>query len=386
LNQKKWLKVIMISGGHFWVDFYVNIFTAILPIYAYLYGWNKKDIAFILAIQSITVNFGQPVFGYLLDTFPRASSLIKALLWIAIPCILLSYTSQYYLIMLVAFLAGVGSAIYHPLGIIKISEVATDNKGLIYSIYATVGNLGFSLSPVIIVWFMNRFGIEKIWLFLIPILIWIILLRLTKSDNHTITTSKKGSLLVLKDKNLLLIILITTLRCWAFFATIIFMPLYMLQGSDIEKYSGLVQTVFLLATTVGSILGGIMVDKINNQRKILLYSLLLAGFFMQLLLNSQGLITWFLLIIFGIVLHLNFPLTILLVQKMLPTNAGFAAGIMMGLSFGLGSFAATYSGWLADTTNLGLAMKITTLFLFPAALLSTRIHLKDLKETVILET
>lgn len=370
MEKSIWDKVLLISGGHFWLDYYVNYFAAILPLYVLLYGWSNKEIAIILAVQAMSTNFGQPIFGYIMDYCPGVGSLITSLLWVSVPLVLLSVTSNYHAVMLLAFMTGIGSAIYHPLGTLKVSEACVpDKKSFAVSVYSTAGSFGFSLSPLVVVYFVHRFGMEYLWITLLPALIWVYIMKKTRTQTISTVQPKPLSMSFLKNTTLLKMTVIVMLRSWSFYALTIFSPLLILSPTQAEKYSGTVQTVFLLAITVGTIIGGYISDKTNNYKLMLFLPLFLAGVVMQFMLLTNGLTAWILLAILGILIHFNLTKAIVLAQKIIPENAGLAMGLVMGFSFGSGSLMSTFTGWMADSFNLIFALRMTSISLFCSALL-----------------
>ena len=57
---------------------------------------------------------------------------------------------------------------------------------------------------------------------------------------------------------------------------------------------------------------------------------------------------WVTFVMLGFCLHAMVPVTVVLAQEYVPNNAGMAAGMMMGLAFGLGGVGVTLNTYVAE--------------------------------------
>jgi MFS transporter, FSR family, fosmidomycin resistance protein len=62
------------------------------------------------------------------------------------------------------------------------------------------------------------------------------------------------------------------------------------------------------------------------------------------------------LALFGLISEMNFYPLVVLAQRALPRHMGFASGVTLGLSIGIGSLAGPLLGLLADSTSLRTAL------------------------------
>jgi FSR family fosmidomycin resistance protein-like MFS transporter len=72
----------------------------------------------------------------------------------------------------------------------------------------------------------------------------------------------------------------------------------------------------------------------------------------------------------GLISEMNFYPLVVLAQRALPRHVGFASGVMLGLSIGLGSLASPLLGVLADNTSLRTAVFGASCLAVLAALVS----------------
>jgi FSR family fosmidomycin resistance protein-like MFS transporter len=85
-------------------------------------------------------------------------------------------------------------------------------------------------------------------------------------------------------------------------------------------------------------------------------SLLISLAAAWLSLNARGPLAWTGIAVLGVALHALMPVSIVIAQEIAPQHAGLAAGMMMGLAFGLGGLCTPLTGFLADTYGLSTAL------------------------------
>ena len=111
----------------------------------------------------------------------------------------------------------------------------------------------------------------------------------------------------------------------------------------------------LAAGALGTLLGGRLSDLHGFRRVVVSRSLATA--LLALFLPVVPLLLLFPLIaLVGLISEMNFYPLVVLAQRALPRHVGFASGVMLGLSIGLGSLASPLLGVLADNTSLRAAV------------------------------
>jgi FSR family fosmidomycin resistance protein-like MFS transporter len=109
--------------------------------------------------------------------------------------------------------------------------------------------------------------------------------------------------------------------------------------------------LFLLATAVGTILGGPIGDRFG--RHLVIWFSILGVLPFTLLLPHLNLFwTGVITIPIGLILASAFSAIVVYAQDLLPGRVGMVSGIFFGLAFGLGGLGAAALGWLADRTGV----------------------------------
>lgn len=101
------------------------------------------------------------------------------------------------------------------------------------------------------------------------------------------------------------------------------------------------------AGMAGTLLGGPLADRFGRQRMIW-FSILGTAPFSLLLPYAGPTASVLLCIVIGLILMSGFSVIIVYAQELLPGHIGTVAGLLFGLSFGLGGLGSVLMGWLMD--------------------------------------
>lgn len=371
--KKNWTRTLIISGGHFWVDYYCAMLLPLLPFIALRWGLSNTQLALVFTIQSLTANFIQPFLGHVMDKNSAKWSLNFGMLLIALPICLLFLAPNYPLLVLMVAVGGLGSAVYHPLGASRAVEGPAQERALKMSVFSGLGSLGFAISPAITASIVSGAGIKALAFLLTPgFLMTPLLYRVRHFSTRTKEQEETGAS---KDdyKPMFMISAVVGLRAWLATATSVFIPLWLVSRGFSEKTAGLHLTYYLLAGTVGGFVLTYLYRWLTT-KSILILSFLGSGILMPLYLYSSGYMNILLLLALGLVFLGTLPITIVLGQEILPTRTGLASGLTMGLSFGLGAMGNILTGMLADHWGIKAAVLLTTLAMLPAIILTAMLN------------
>jgi len=363
-----------IAGGHFWVDFYMNLLPAVVPFLAVERGMSLTSLGVVVTSLTLTSAVIQPYLGYLIDRRGQGWLLPLSLTWIAVGMSLAGILGSYWILVLVTSAAALGSAVYHPLGSILTTTVGYDRKGAALGNYSVMGNLGYSLAPLITVPLVEWLDLPGLAVFMVPGVIWALLL-INQGVGKVSFNSSSGP----KDnfwaslgpywRDLVSLNVIVGLRAWVQTIVIVFVPLLYIRQGHSKVEAGQLLTFFLIAGTIGTWLGGIIADRFSR-KKILVLSFVLGAASFVLFFLTDGWLTWLALGLAGVILQGTFSLTVVMAQELIPRNAGMASGMMMGLSFGLGSLGGLITGIIGDRWGLEPAVKSLLPLLVIAAVMS----------------
>ncbi len=115
--------------------------------------------------------------------------------------------------------------------------------------------------------------------------------------------------------------------------------------------------VFLVATAVGTLVGGPVGDRIGRKSVIWISILGTAPF--SLLMPHVGLwATVALSFCVGFMLSSAFPAILLYAQELLPYRLGLVSGLFFGFAFGIAGIASAVLGNYADTYGIEMVYKV----------------------------
>ena len=105
--------------------------------------------------------------------------------------------------------------------------------------------------------------------------------------------------------------------------------------------------VFLVATAIGTLMGGPIGDKVG--RKYVIWGSILRTAPFSLLMPHAGLV-WTIILSFcvGLMLSSAFPAILLYAQELLPNKLGLISGLFFGFAFGVAGIASAVLGNMAD--------------------------------------
>ena len=359
-----------ISMGHFLVDFYMNIVPSLLPFMALHLGFSLTALGTMVTVMNVTASGLQPIFGHQIDRNGVGWMLAFNLIWIAILMTTIGFFRGYLPIFMLAVSAALGAAFYHPLGANFTSFLAKTREGPAMSLYVAGGSIGYATTPLIALPIIERFGLPSLWVLAIPGILGAAAMIPGNLLHTRLGHTRKVSLDRGDFKNanrwFLVLIAIVALRAWTQYVLQTFVPLFFVQRGSTLIEGGQLLTVFLVSGTLGIIGAGYLTRYLSHQRFLLL-NVIAATLVLVLFLFSRGLTTWLLLALIGALIQAPIPITVMMAQKLIPRQAGVAAGMMLGGDVGLGGVGTMVSGVIGD--HLGLEWALW--FLVPIMLAAT---------------
>jgi len=367
--NKKALAVL--SAGHLVTDVNQGALPALLPFFKEALNLSYTMSGTILLAANITSSIIQPAFGHLSDKRPIGWFLPLAPFAACLGLSLTGFISNYSLIILSVILSGFGIASFHPEAFKTAHFFTGDKKATGMSIFAVGGNLGIAVGPIVALTLVTHFGLNGTLVLILPGIAMATLLlfnmpMLTTPVEYAHKEASKGikiPLSINQKISFLLLIVIASIRAWTQFGLVTYIPFYYidyLKGNPL--YAGKLVSTFLLAGTVGTLIGAPLADRWGH-KKFLSTTLILSFPLLILFYYSSGPMSFVLLGIAGMVLISTFALTTVMAQVLLPQNLGIASGMMVGFTISAGGIGVTLLGMIADTW--GALMAIKAVFVLP---------------------
>jgi FSR family fosmidomycin resistance protein-like MFS transporter len=354
----------LLSVGHLSVDLAQGTVPALLPFLVRDRGYSYAAAGALLLFSGIGSSFLQPLLGAFADRI-RASWMMPVGTLLAAGGVALSGQFHAYLATGgVLVISSIGVAMYHPEAVRFASyvSVAGGRQGTGMSMFAVGGMSGWALGPILITPVVGLVGLRGTAIVaLVPLLATLAIavnLRYLEQFRPTVETGHVARE-QLGESNWPVFTIAAaagSLRTGALFGFQAFVPLYVWRTLHSSEGVGNAAIAVMLATgAIGTLFGGRLSD-LHGFRRVVIFSLL-ASAALALFVPIVPLLALFPLIAaFGLICEMNFYPIVVIAQRALPKHVGFASGVTLGLSIGLGSICSPLLGVLADHTSLRAAL------------------------------
>jgi FSR family fosmidomycin resistance protein-like MFS transporter len=108
---------------------------------------------------------------------------------------------------------------------------------------------------------------------------------------------------------------------------------------------------FFAAVAVGTIVGGLIGDRVGR-RRVILWSILGAAPFTLALPHADLQWTVILVVLVGLIIASAFSAIVVFAQELMPNRIGMVSGLFFGLAFGFGGIGAAILGAMADRLGI----------------------------------
>lgn len=354
----------VLSFGHLSVDLAQGTVPALIPFFVRDRGYSYAAAGALLLFSGIGSSFLQPLLGAYADRIRAGWMMPVGTLLAATGVALSGQFDSYPATAGVLVISSIGVAMYHPEAVRFASyvSVASGRQGTGMSLFAVGGLSGWALGPILITPIVGLVGLRGTAIVaLVPLAATLPLalnLRYFEQYRPTIAAGHAA-----RDgagesdwPSFTVAATAGTLRTGALFGFQAFVPLYVWRtlGST-EGAGNAAIAVMLAAGALGTLLGGRLSD-LHGFRRVVVASLGVTAVLALFLPLVPLLLLFPLIAAVGLISEMNFYPIVVLAQRALPMHVGFASGVTLGLSIGLGSLASPLLGVLADHTSLRAAL------------------------------
>lgn len=366
-------KVALMAFGHCTNDIYMSFISPLLPLLISKFNLSLTLAGVLATFLSISAAGGQPLFGYLSDKFPGRLFAALGPLFFAVFIGMIGLAPTYSLIALLLVLGGLSSAAFHPQAAVMAAAASGKSRAFGMSIFIAGGRVGYALGPIIAASVASAIGLKNIYVAIVPGLV--ISFLLYKYSPAVERAGKRGASTNLvwdlrqNFKPLFLTWLIEVLRITVMIGMLTFLPVYMQHKGLSLIIGGASVSLFSFSGGLGSILGGYLSDRLGR-KTIILYSMLFSPLPLIAFFQTSGATSAIFLTLAGLVLLSSLAVTLAMAQELIPQNASFASGLIMGWAWFVGGIALTIIGWLADHIGIALALELLAILPVPAFFLA----------------
>lgn len=354
--------LVALSICHCLNDTLQSVISAVYPLFKEDLGLSFAQIGLITLVYQSAASVCQPLTGLFFDKWPSAWSLPTGMSFTLVGLLSLAFANTLPLVLCSVALVGIGSSVFHPEASRLTSLASGGKRGLAQSLFQVGGNLGGSLGPLLAAVFVAPYGRRHIALFtilaftaimvMIPVGHWYksFLLRLRKAEGETLKTSISRPLPMGKTVFSIAILLILIFSKYIYMASLnSYYTFYLIHKFGVSvQASQLYLFVFLIATAIGTLLGGPIGDRVGR-KYVIWASILGAAPFTLIMPHVENLyLTTVLSFCVGLTLSSAFPAILVYAQELLPYKLGLISGLFFGFAFGVAGIASAVLGNMAD--------------------------------------
>jgi len=356
-------KIGILAIAHMLNDLYSNYLPQMLPfLVAVNPNFTATRAAILVSAFTISSSLVQPLFGYFLDRQGKRWLVYVGTLWMAIMLSLTGIVQNYFLLVALAALAGLGTAAFHPQASTMVNVLSGDYKAVLLSGFIAFGNLGFALGPLLLVPLFEAYGLHATLVTVIPGIFVAILLLLFSPRNNVLSGTAPAFSEVWRSlrsaaRELLAIVGVIAIRSLAYTGMLTMLPLYFKSENLSNIAASHLVTIMLAAGAVGGVLGGFISDYYGRKR-LIVGSLMLSTPLFLLFFVTHGIMSTVFLALAGATLLSSFSVTVVAAQEAIPDNKALAAGLTMGFAGGIGGLAVILIGRIGDIWGLPTAVSV----------------------------
>jgi len=383
--------LIALSVGHLLNDTIQTLPLAMYPVLKDSFALNYTQIGLITFVFQLAGSLLQPVVGAYTDRRPMPYSLPVGMGITLAGLVLLSQAWSYGAIIVSVALIGTGSAIFHPEAS-RVARLASGGRhGFAQSFFQVGGNLGSSFGPLAAMVVVARGQGAVLWFGLVALLgiavlgwagNWYAAHLVSKVERqpkrapggnapdvrpprlaHSSPTgarTMKQSATVGKVVWVVAVLLALIFSKYFYMVSISnYYTFYLIDKAGLSVYGAqLCLFAFLFAVAAGTIIGGLVGDRVGRKRVIWASILGSAPFSLALPQVDALWAMVALTVVIGVVLASAFSAILVYAQELIPGRVGLVSGLFFGFAFGAGGLGSALLGKLADATSIGTVFQI----------------------------
>jgi len=376
------------STCHSMVHVFELAYPAVMVFIAAEFGQGKFALGIMANLFALGFGVTALPAGFLSDRIGSKRLIVMTCLGSAIAAVGIGTSSNIYFLGFTMALLGLATGLYHPAGLSLIAKVIKAPQ-LAFAYHGMAGNLGMALAPFIAV------GIASLWnwrtsylVFAAVALLLAVLVKLSSVPGQAYPQgippkpAQEGRPKIPRHA---IIALVTIYIAYIFFGfvyrgSLTFLPLHLAERArftlfdiDPATLAGSFATIALLFGILGQYVGGHLARRIRPELLMALHAACVAIPLVLMGIFGGGILVA-LACIFAFLYFIAQPVYATLIATYAPPQfQGRAFGISFFLTFGMGSFAAGFGGYIAQ--NLGTHWVFITMASLCAVLLMTGLFL-----------
>ena len=260
----------LIGTGHFLSHFYVLCLPPLFLAWGGEFGVSFAALGLSVALMSGVTAVLQTPVGFLVDRHGARPFLVGGTLLMALSVTAMGFATEYWQILLLCALSGVGNSVIHPADYaILAGSIDKSRMGRAFAMHTFTGNLGFAAGPPVMAVLMTalgwRWGVVAVGLAGLPVVLAIlwqsrVLREQVRPAANTGSGAVSGTQLLTSRPMLLFFgFFLLSAMAGAGLQAWLITALHQLHGMEIATAS-LALTMYMAGATAGVLAGGWIAD------------------------------------------------------------------------------------------------------------------------------
>lgn len=249
------------------------------PVFIKEFGFSYSELGLLMSVFFVVSGVGQACAGFVVDRLGARPLLFTAMAIFVLTCVCASMVTGYGGLVLVAALAGLGNATFHPVDFTILNQrVSAPRLGYAFSAHGLTGNLGWAAAPVYLATTSAAFGWRNAYLGAAVLYVLILALLVLKRDKlSTQAAHKVRDTGVDAPHAMAFMKLPVVWWCFAFFflSTMTMAVIQSFSVSILKAMHGvsfeaatLTITGYMLAGALGMLIGGFVAARTPNSDRV----------------------------------------------------------------------------------------------------------------------
>ncbi|HJJ28431.1 MAG TPA: MFS transporter [Methanocorpusculum sp.] len=356
--------------GHAAADFYLPVIPALLPALIPLFheqgihSYLMTSCLFTLVMLAMVIF--EPLAGLLIDKNRFAPRLTWCILLSAAAISLYGVTQNYWVLFILAIVAGIGNSLYHPNAYLQVNQISSpSNRGTLLAVFSVGGSFGYAAAPIAAGFLYAWGGFLAVVLLMVPAIVICLVIR--KHPQVPAPPDPVQAAAAEKPKwgRVSILLAINSLRFIVYDGLLLFAAVFLTEYCGVEYvFATGVVTFMLFAAMFGVLLVGPLSDKLGR-KEILIGVYICAALSYGAIFVFSGTLSLAFLVISGFFLMASSSIEVAMIQEFMPGAVGFASGVITGIPNGVSALAMLGIGVLADF--IGVPGALGALFFLLAA-------------------
>lgn len=335
---------------------------SLIPILRDEFNVGLDTLGLVVTISAFMFGLGAIPSGWAERKLGGRALLLLYLFGSGLSAILVSISGSFIMMVAGLGLMGFFCSIYHPAGLTLISHrVNALTKGM--AIHGIFGTTGSAIGPIMatalaaLISWRASYAVLGVFNLILALTTMVVIPNRKKSSEEPPSENR------IEKTNrpaLIYFYLTSMLMGMAYYGFTTFMPTHFAENTNqflpfisSTMKAGIFPTMVFLAGIIGQLIGGRLGSRYNRPKMLMVLVAVNIPFFILM-----GISTDLMLVLFSLCLGVAFfsiqPISNTLIAEFTHSdNRGLGYGINFFLSFGIGSFAAGFGGYIAE--NMGVA-------------------------------